>query len=106
MHLKILEDYICDLMEISIEKPHARFRIDTVCGELMDVLIEQERLIPDFVMNGDTNQVVIDQNQYEVVRFSQIDEQTGREDMKKLAWLMATAFISGICFLIGFFVAP
>jgi len=106
MHLKILEDYICDLMEVSMEKPHARCRVDTVCGELMDILIEQERVIPDFVINGDARQVVIDHEQYEVVRFTEAITEERSESVKKLIWLTATALISGICFLVGFFVAP
>lgn len=105
VHLSILEDYICKLMDESLEKPRARRRVDVMCGELMDVLLLQEQLIPDFVVDGDSKTI----NIYGDSGTSQNLGHNWKERsvlMKKIAWLGATALVSGICFLIGFFVAP
>lgn len=102
MHLKLIEDYVCDLMGQSMERPRSKKRIDLLCGELMDLLIEQEKLIPDFVVGGDEMGRSI-QNM-----LPSVDNSTneGTVDVKKILWLMTTAVIASICFLVGFFVAP
>lgn len=105
MHLAILEDYICDLMDQSLEKPHARRRLDIMCGELMDILLLQEQVIPDFVVDGDSKTVNIYGENLKSTVLSGHQEQR-RFEMKKLIWLGVTVAISGVCFLIGFFVAP
>lgn len=124
MHLNILENYICDLMQMSLEKPNTKRRLDLICGELMDVLIQQERVLPDFVIDGDSKMIISygtfadtgtvnhDKQQQPSSNINQsngiYDQQAREKDdsMKKVAWLGTTAIISGICFLIGFFVAP
>lgn len=105
MHLAILEDYICKLMDQSLDKPHARRRLDVMCGELMDILLLQEQVIPDFVIDGDSKTI----NIYgENPKLSDLLNHQGqrRFKMKKLVWLGLAAAFGGVCFLIGFFVAP
>lgn len=106
MKLEVLEDYICVLMDQSLDKPKLRKRVDVICGELMDVLIEQERYIPDFIVNGDAKIISIEYGNHHVLPFQEEIQDGGNLPMKKLAWLGTTIAISGICFLIGFFVAP
>lgn len=102
MHLKLIEDYVCDLMGQSMERPRSKKRIDLLCGELMDLLIEQEKLIPDFVVSGDE----MGRSVHYVLPSLDNGTNEGTADVKKMLWLMATAAVASVCFLVGFFVAP
>lgn len=53
MHLQILEDYIAELLEARIENRHEFVETSSVISRLMDIIIEEERRIPDFVVDGD-----------------------------------------------------
>ena len=53
MHLQILEDYIAELLEARIENRHEFVETSSVISRLMDIIIEEERRIPDFVIDGD-----------------------------------------------------
>lgn len=71
----------------------------------MDVLLVQEQMIPDFVIDGDSRTINIYGDLGEPT--TQVSHEIERSmRMKKIVWLGATAIVSGICFLIGFFVAP
>lgn len=55
MHLKILEDYIAELLKSQIEDRSEFIDRSSVISRLMDIIIEEERRIPDFVVDGDTS---------------------------------------------------
>lgn len=53
MHLKLLEDYIAELAQWRIDNRHEFVETSDVISRLMDILIEEERRIPDFIIDGD-----------------------------------------------------
>lgn len=109
MHLHILENYIAELTGEYLSEyydPHnigySEPLIDKskVISDLMQILVEQEKLFPDFPIDGD----MIDYHQRNNLKQKLNKEEN--EKMKKIAWFGMTAIISSICFLIGFFSAP
>jgi hypothetical protein len=101
MHLSLLEDYISKLLLETIDDPRGTIETSEVCSTLWEILIMEERLIPDFVIDGDKKSL---DKIKEINTIQSLHKEVG--DMKKLVWLMATAFIGVVAFLFGFFTAP
>ena len=107
MHLRHLEDYVVELASKNIDSTAEFVSIDDVVSRLMQIIVIEERLIPDFVIDGDTLSHFEDD-------FFGIDEYSANlpknendgGNMKILSWFCGTLVIGAICFLIGFFVAP
>lgn len=57
MHLRILEDYIADLLKKKIDGGSEFIETSEVISKLMDIIIEEERRIPDFVIDGDSRNI-------------------------------------------------
>lgn len=57
MHLRILEDYIADLLKQKIDGRSEFIETSEVISKLMDIIIEEERRIPDFVGDGDSRNI-------------------------------------------------
>lgn len=62
MHLQILEDYIAELAKLRFENRHEFIETSQVIARLMDIIIEEERRIPDFVVGGDRMLIGQDQS--------------------------------------------
>jgi len=101
MHLSILEDYISELSLITLDEPHHTSDTSEICNNLWEILIAEEKRIPDFVVDGD--QISLD-NSVKIGKVGYKNKEVG--EVKKLAWLMATVFIGVVGFLFGFFTAP
>lgn len=107
MHLKYLEDYVVELASRNLDNTGEFISTGDVVSRLMEIIVIEERLIPDFVVDGDSLNTFEDD-------FFNIDkdpdslsvEQIDGGAMKLLAWIGSTIIIGAICFLIGFFVAP
>lgn len=101
MHLSLLEDYVSELMLVTLDDPDHTIETAEVCGVLWEILIMEEKLIPDFVVDGD--KISLDRAE----EFSKITSPSKEVwEVKKLIWLMATAFVGVVGFLFGFFTAP
>lgn len=101
MHLSILEDYISELSLITLDEPHHRSDTSAICNNLWEILIAEEKRIPDFVVSGDE----ISLDKCEIVDTVQYNNKEVGE-VKKLVWLIATGFVGLVGFLVGFFTAP
>jgi hypothetical protein len=101
MHLSLLEDYISELSMITLDDPGYSLNASDVCTTLWEILIIEERLIPDFVIDGD--KLSLD-NHHKTLILKENSEEVG--EMKKLMWLGVTVFVGLFSFLYGFFIAP
>jgi hypothetical protein len=97
----MLEDYISELSLITLDEPHHRSDTSEICNNLWEILIEEEKRIPDFVVSGD--QISLDKS-VQIDNVEHNNKEVG--EVKKLAWLMATVFIGVVGFFFGFFTAP
>jgi len=84
---------------------------DIVIGNLVDILIEEERLIPDFVVNhkgADDDYLDIYEFGNDTDYSSDITYEVARieELMKRLMLVVISVGIGVIGFLVGFFSAP
>jgi hypothetical protein len=96
MYLKHLEDYVVELASTSLESTGEFTNTSEVVSRLMEIIVLEESLIPDFVINGDS------ESDFEDMFFGPDELET----MKILA-LLGVAVITGLVgFLVGFFVAP
>jgi len=107
MYLKHLEDYVVELASTSLDTRGEFVNTGEVVSRLMDIIVIEEKLMPDIVVDGDNlddfNNRYFSINEYA----GNISENTINGDvMKSLAWLAGTLIVGGICFLVGFFVAP
>ena len=108
MHLSVLEDYIAELANHTLEGTSEFQSIDEIVRRLMDILIVEESRIPDFLIDGDhiyDYDSEID-NEYIFVPAAKSDFLKMEEFMKKLIWVAATALVGITCFFYGFFTAP
>ena len=107
MYLKHLEDYVVELASTSLENTGEFTSTGEVVSRLMEIIVMEESLIPDFVINGDSS------SEFEDLFFG-VDEYDANlhrksedgEKMKVLAWLGVAATTGMVGFLIGFFSAP
>lgn len=107
MHLKHLEDYVVELASSNLDNTGEFISTSDVVSRLMEIIVIEEQLIPDFIVDGDS-----------IHRFEEdfffVDDysdnlqgnSTNGGKMKLMAWLGGTILVGAICFLIGFFVAP
>lgn len=108
MHLSVLEDYIAELANHTLEGTSEFESIDEIVRRLMDILIVEESRIPDFVINGDhfyDYDTELDDEDFFVPAIKE-DFLRMEKIMKKLIWVMMTTFVGITCFLYGFFTAP
>ena len=108
MHLSVLEDYIAELANHTLEGTSEFESIDEIVRRLMDILIVEESRIPDFVINGDhfyDYDTELDDEDFFVPAIKE-DFLRMEKIMKKLIWVMMTTFVGIICFFYGFFSAP
>lgn len=123
MHLKRLENYI---VQLGIRRVNSSTSVfidsDEVIKDLMEILIHEESLIPDFVVDGDTltdpgyYQSVDDFDIYDYELENDDDQFFGSDTnenylrqygdrMKKLALVLLGVCIGLTGFIVGFFVA-
>lgn len=113
MYLQRLENYIVDL---GLERMNSESTVfldaDTVIADLVDILIEEERLIPDFVVNHNN---ITDEDYLDIYEFSSTDDHDSdvtydlvriEEMMKRFMLVLLPVGIGLIGFLLGFFTAP
>lgn len=107
MHLSILEDYVSELSLITLDDPNSRIDVSEVRDALWEIILIEERLIPDFVLDGDVLSVGLHQSN-ERANIRSMGDTEPKEDgkVKKLLWMAATTVIGVSCFLFGFFTAP
>jgi hypothetical protein len=101
MHLSLLEDYISELSMVTLDDPDYAVYASDVCTTLWEILIIEEKRIPDFIIDGD--KIAID-NHSQTLILKENSEEVG--EMKKLMWLGVTVFVGLFSFLYGFFIAP
>ena len=53
MHLSFLEDYISELMILTLDDPKHMSKTEEVWGTLLEILVWEEKLMPDFIIDGD-----------------------------------------------------
>ena len=107
MYLKHLEDYVVELASTTLENTGEFTSTGEVVSRLMEILVLEESLIPDFVINGNSA------SEFEDLFFG-VDEYDANlhkksadgEKMKILAWLGIAVITGVVGFLIGFFTAP
>lgn len=113
MYLQRLENYIVDL---GLERMNSESTVfldaDTVIADLVDILIEEERLIPDFVINHNN---ITDDDYLDIYEFGGTDDHDSdvtydlvriEEMMKRFMLVLLPVGIGLIGFLLGFFTAP
>lgn len=107
MYLKHLEDYVVELASTSLESTGEFTNTGEVVSRLMQIIVLEESLIPDFVINGDSV------SEFEGLFFgvNEYDANLHKKSrdggtMKILAWLGVAAITGLVGFLVGFFVAP
>lgn len=111
MYLQHLENYIVKLGIDRVSNNSSAFLdADVVIGDLMNILLEEESLIPDFVVSGDSPQDpdgYLESYRDFFVDYSDEEQiQEMGDSMKKMMWLMLAASFGLIGFLFGFFTAP
>jgi len=107
MHLRHLEDYVVELASSNLDNTGEFISTSDVVSRLMEIIVIEEQLIPDFVVDGDSFHKFED-DYFGINAYSDnLPERNETGDkMKLIAWLGGTILVGGICFLIGFFVAP
>jgi len=107
MYLKHLEDYVVELASTSLESTGEFTNTSEVVSRLMEIIVLEESLIPDFVINGDS------ESDFEDMFFGpdELDDNLRKKsaygEMMKILALLGVAVITGLVgFLVGFFVAP
>ena len=101
MHLSFLEDYISELMILTLDDPKHTSKTEEVWGTLWEILVWEEKLMPDLIIDGD--KMAIDRSN----KTNSIETETKEvRVMKKIGWLGLTTIIGLGCFLYGFFIAP
>lgn len=117
MYLQKLEDYIVELGMMSVDGEGGAFvDVDEVILNLMDILIVEESLIPDFVVSGNSGDGFIepvDDDEFDMSYFCD-DFTYWEENTKKLGDAMLKAIsrvsfvltVALIAYLFGFFTAP
>jgi len=101
MYLSFLEDYISELMVLTIDDPGHTSKTEEIWGTLWEILIWEEKLMPDLIIDGD--KIAIEKKSKMINNKIEIKEV---EVVKKFTWLGLTAVIGFVCFLYGFFTAP
>lgn len=101
MHLSFLEDYISELMILTLDDPKHMSKTEEVWGTLWEILVWEEKLMPDLIIDGD--KIAIERNSK--VTNIEIETKEGKA-MKKIGWLGLTGIVGLVCFLYGFFIAP
>ena len=107
MHLKHLEDYVVELASTTLENTGEFTSTGEVVSRLMEILVLEESLIPDFVVNGDS----VSEFEGSFFGVNEYDANLHRksadgEKMKTLAWLGIAVITGVVGFLVGFFTAP
>ena len=101
MHLSFLEDYISELMILTLDDPNHMSKTEEVWRTLWEILVWEEKLMPDLIIDGD--KMAIDRSN----KTNSIETETKEvRVMKKIGWLGLTTIIGLGCFLYGFFIAP
>ena len=101
MHLSFLEDYISELMILTLDDPKHMSKTEEVWGTLWEILVWEEKLMPDLIIDGD--KMAIDRSS----KTTSIETETKEgKAMKKIGWLGLTVIVGVVCFLYGFFIAP
>ena len=101
MHLSFLEDYISELMILTLDDPKHMSKTEEVWGTLWEILVWEEKLMPDLIIDGD--KMAIDRSN----KTNSIETETKEvRVMKKIGWLGLTTIIGLGCFLYGVFIAP
>jgi hypothetical protein len=107
MYLKHLEDYVVELASTTLENTGEFTSTGEVVSRLMEILVLEESLIPDFVVNGDSVSEFEDSffgvNEYDANLHNKSAE---GEKMKTLAWLGIALITGAVGFIIGFLTAP
>ena len=135
MHLKILEDYIAELAKARFDNRHEYIESSAVIARLMDIIIEEERRIPDFVVQGDHCEEddfwgLWDDDDFDLppdfegedrpiddpglervgVTFSLVgivkDSDSRRQAMRSFKWTMTVILVGLIGFAVGLMTAP
>lgn len=121
MYLRHLEDYIVKLGMLRVEQREgAMIAVDDVMGDLMEILIEEESLIPDMCVDGDSRYHEFSDVGFVDFEDSEFDDFFGEssdvyaDDFKqqekilmRLMFLLACGVVVGLIgYLIGFFTAP
>lgn len=107
MYLRHLEDYVVELASTTLENTGEFTSTGEVVSRLMEILVLEESLIPDFVVNGDSvsefEGSFFGVNEYDANLHKKSAE---GEKMKVVAWLGVAALTGAVGFIIGFLAAP
>lgn len=121
MHLQRLENYIVELGMLRVEQREgAMIDVDDVISDLMEILIEEESLIPDISVDGDSRSYEFSDVGFVNFEDDSFDTFFGEssdvynDDFKqqekllmRVMFLLACGVAIGLVgYLIGFFTAP
>lgn len=107
MYLRHLEDYVVELASTTLENTGEFVSTGEVVSRLMEIIVIEESLVPDFVIDGDSvpefESLFFDVNEHHANIHR---KSTNGEKMKLLACLIVALVTGAVGFIIGFLVAP